>query len=234
MDLIGIGEIQVKHSTRVRSIKLAIKPFEGITLTLPPYVNKSEVVNFLQKKQAWIQKSYQKIKRIEANFTIFCEDKPFHTRHHQLCLKKYYGKSLRSVIKNNTIYIFYPEQARVEDPRIQTYIRNIIIEAWRLESKAFLPGRVEELAQKHGFDYNKLNIRNNRSRWGSCSHTNNISLNLQLMRLPEALCDYVILHELCHTLHKNHSKAFWNTLEKVCYNAKLKDKRLNDYLLTYW
>jgi predicted metal-dependent hydrolase len=234
MDLVGIGEITVKHSKTARSLKLAIKPFEGITLTLPPYVNKSDVVKFLENKQAWIQKSYQKIRKIESSFTIFNENEPFHTKYHQLQLKEYEGKSLRSIIKNNFIYIFYPKHANAEDPKIQSYIRKIIIEAWRLEAKAYLPKRVKELAEIYGFNYNKLNIRNNRSRWGSCSHTNNISLNVQLMRLPGELCDYVILHELCHTIHKNHSHLFWDTLDKVCNNAKIKDKKLNKYLLSYW
>jgi len=73
--------------------------------------------------------------------------------------------------------------------------------------------RLKELARQHGFSYRRAGIRNQRSRWGSCSSRNNISLNIHLLKLPQHLQDYVILHELTHTEHKNHSKAFWARLD---------------------
>lgn len=82
------------------------------------------------------------------------------------------------------------------------------IEALRAAAKATLPHRVEELATQHGLKYGKVSIRASRSKWGSCSATCNISLSLFLMILPEHLRDYVILHELAHTVHHNHSPRF--------------------------
>jgi predicted metal-dependent hydrolase len=75
--------------------------------------------------------------------------------------------------------------------------------------------RLEELAKQHGFTYRCARIRNQKTRWGSCSSLNNINLNIGLIKLPEHLQDYVILHELVHTVHKNHSKAFWAKLDEV-------------------
>ena len=72
-------------------------------------------------------------------------------------------------------------------------------------------------------------IKNNKTRWGSCSHRNNINLSLHLMRLPEHLIDYIIAHELVHTVHKNHSNKFWKDLENVFPGAKAADRELKDY-----
>ncbi len=116
-----------------------------------------------------------------------------------------------------------------ENTGFQEYIRKGIIEALRNEAKNYLPERTDILAQKFGFKYEKVSVRNAKTRWGSCSGKNNISLNIHLMRLPEYLSDYVILHELCHTIEKNHGKKFWTLLDKVTGNAKRLDKELNNY-----
>ena len=90
--------------------------------------------------------------------------------------------------------------------------------------------RLEELSKRHGFSYNKVSIRNQRTRWGSCSPKNNISLNMKLVRLPSELIDYVILHELVHTRIRNHSRAFWAELDRYVGNAK----EMSSQLKTYW
>ncbi|MDD5094711.1 MAG: SprT family zinc-dependent metalloprotease [Dehalococcoidia bacterium] len=95
-----------------------------------------------------------------------------------------------------------------------------------------LIGRLQDLAKKHGFTYNKVSIRNQRTRWGSCSTKNNISLNMKLAALPDDLMDYVILHELVHTRVKNHSKAFWEELDRHVGNAKQKSASLRGYRLS--
>jgi predicted metal-dependent hydrolase len=82
-------------------------------------------------------------------------------------------------------------------------------------AKIYLPLRVSELAEKHHFHYTSVTCRHQQTRWGSCSYRNSINLNIELMRLPERLIDYIILHELTHTVHKHHQKAFWTHLEKV-------------------
>jgi hypothetical protein len=89
------------------------------------------------------------------------------------------------------------------------------VERLRREAKAYLPRRVNELAYMYGFNFKGLKIQSSKTRWGSCSGTNNINLSLYLMRVPEHLQDYVILHELCHTVHHNHSHEFWALLDKV-------------------
>ena len=105
------------------------------------------------------------------------------------------------------------------------------VEELRRQAKAFLPGRLRELADLHGFQYNTLRIKHNSSNWGSCSSKGNINLNLNLMRVPQDLQDYVMLHELCHLKYLNHSPQFHALLESVCPGHREKGRRLKEYKL---
>ncbi len=89
--------------------------------------------------------------------------------------------------------------------------------------------RLDLLAKKYGFTYNRVSIRNQKTRWGSCSVKNNISLNMKLVRLPEELMDYVILHELAHTRVKNHSSLFWKEMDKLVGDGRRLRRRLKNY-----
>ncbi len=101
----------------------------------------------------------------------------------------------------------------------------------RKQAKAYLPGRLAELAAQHGFSYNQVRIKHNVSNWGSCSVKKNINLNLNLMRLPAELRDYVMLHELCHLKYMNHGKEFHALMESICPNHKALRRQLRDYKL---
>lgn len=89
--------------------------------------------------------------------------------------------------------------------------------------------RLNELAEKYGFKYNRVFIKNQKTVWGSCSNKNNINLNMKLIYLPVELMDYVILHELVHTRIKNHSPAFWAELDRLVGDAKEKSALLKEY-----
>ncbi|MFC2041398.1 M48 family metallopeptidase [Chloroflexota bacterium] len=97
------------------------------------------------------------------------------------------------------------------------------------KAKAVLTRRLQKLAKGNGFSYNRVFIRNQQTRWGSCSSKNDISLNMKLIKLPDELIDYVILHELVHTRKKNHSKAFWAELDKLVGNGKRLSTKLKSY-----
>jgi predicted metal-dependent hydrolase len=94
------------------------------------------------------------------------------------------------------------------------------------EEKSRIIKRVEYLANKYGFTYGKLTFRTMKTRWGSCTAQNNISLNLGLIALPIELRDYIILHELVHTKIKNHSKEFWAELGNFIHNPKSLGRKL--------
>lgn len=89
------------------------------------------------------------------------------------------------------------------------------VERLRAEAKATLPPRLEMLARRFGLRYGKVTVRAARSKWGSCSWRNDISLSLYLMTLPEHLRDYVMIHELCHTVHHDHSPRFHALVDRL-------------------
>lgn len=96
------------------------------------------------------------------------------------------------------------------------------VEMMRRKAKKQLPPRLEELAARYGFTYNKVTIKHNATNWGSCSSKANINLNLKIVGLPAALQDYVLLHELCHLPHQDHGHAFHLLLEHVLTDNILK------------
>ena len=105
------------------------------------------------------------------------------------------------------------------------------VERLRIQAKAALPPRLAELAALHGFTYNNVRIKHNVSNWGSCSELGNINLNLNLMRVPEHLQDYVMLHELCHLRYMNHGPEFHALLEEVCPDHRALARELKGYKL---
>lgn len=104
------------------------------------------------------------------------------------------------------------------------------IEELRRAAKAELPRRVAELAQLHGLRCGRVTIRASRTKWGSCTGDNNLSLSLFLMTLPVHLRDFVLLHELCHTVHHNHSPHFHALLDRLTGGKeKLLSRELRSY-----
>jgi len=101
----------------------------------------------------------------------------------------------------------------------------------RNNAEEILRERLDHLARKHGFPCNRVSIRNQKKRWGSCSADNNISINEKLARLPDRLIDFVLLHELVHTRVKNHAKEFWLELGKYVDNVEVLRRELRQYRL---
>lgn len=98
----------------------------------------------------------------------------------------------------------------------QKPLRDVLAEVLREEAKILLPQKLSYFAGQYGFKFRKVTIKHNSSNWGSCSRAGNINLNLNLIRLPEPLCDYVLLHELCHLKEPNHGPHFHALLERLC------------------
>lgn len=98
----------------------------------------------------------------------------------------------------------------------QKALRDVLVEVLREEAKILLPQKLLYFSDQYGFHFHKVTIKHNSSNWGSCSRAGNINLNLNLIRLPEPLCDYVLLHELCHLKEPNHGPRFHALLERLC------------------
>lgn len=101
-------------------------------------------------------------------------------------------------------------------PELDRLLRQALVELLRTEAKLILPKRLAFFASRFGFSFGRVTVKHNSSNWGSCSARGNINLNLNLVRLPEPLCDYVLLHELCHLRYPDHGPAFHCLLEKLC------------------
>ncbi len=97
------------------------------------------------------------------------------------------------------------------------------------KAREYLPYRLEYFAKLYGYSYNKCRLSHANTRWGSCSSNRTISLNIGLMKVPEILRDYVILHELAHLNHMDHSKAFWAEVGLHDKNYKIHEKKLKNF-----
>ena len=140
-----------------------------------------------------------------------------------LKLAKKYVKLKISWIKKSL------KKIKIDEQRHELINKNNNLD--KKKSREKLITRLDFLAKKHNFTYNRIFIRNQKTRWGSCSNKNNINLNIKLAKLPDELMDYVILHELVHTIVRNHSPKFWNELEKYVKNSKIIDSKLKEFNL---
>ena len=116
----------------------------------------------------------------------------------------------------------------LKDPneqRARDYKKKILMK----KAKDYLPYRLEYYAKLYGYSYDKCRLSHANTRWGSCSSNRTISLNIGLMNLPEVLRDYVILHELAHLHHMDHSKAFWSEVAEHDRSFKIHEKRLKHF-----
>lgn len=117
------------------------------------------------------------------------------------------------------------EKLPVKDPREQKsrdYQKKVLTK----KARDYLPYRLEYYAKLYGYSYGKCRLSHANTRWGSCSSNKTISLNIGLMKLPEELRDYVILHELAHLNHMDHSKDFWAEVGRHDKNYKVHEKKL--------
>jgi predicted metal-dependent hydrolase len=222
----NLGNVTFSQSARSRSIRLRVKPDQTVLVSYPAYVTFKEAMRFTEQHAEWVTRQKEKNEHRQPKFS---EDTPFKTRSYTIYFKKHPGKfSLKQTKKQ--IIILYPEQSDLNDPEIIGKIKKVLTAVYRLEAKEYLPARLAELAAAIGFQYGNITIRNNTSNWGSCSGRNNISLNLHLMKMPDHLIDYILLHELAHTRVKNHGPKFWELLDSLTGNqAKKLSKEVKKY-----
>ena len=219
------GTIIVARNARARRIVLRACP-DGIRITVPVYATKSDieraldecVPKLLQKRPQGTGSVIDKAFRIESDNFTFCIEE--HAA--DVFQLRYSGKAAILLCPTGTCY---------SDKKMQEWLRKAITTALTRRAKELLPPRLKLLAAEKGFVYNSCTVRNVHSRWGSCNAKKNISLSIYLAMLPNELIDYVLLHELCHTVEMNHGDRFWALMDKVTAPAKAKDlrKKLKGY-----
>ncbi len=202
-----IGNVTFSKNRRSKNIKLSVKPDKSVLVSYPFYISSKEALAFVNKHEEWIIRQQNRMEQRKTK--IETRDELLTWTHRITFLQ---GETNRVMKRGEQVQVIVPD---FEDENSKAFIENVITEIYRTEAKMHLPRRLKTLAAQHGFSFNKVTIRDNRRNWGSCSSGNNISLNLQMMKLPEELIDYILLHELVHTEVKNHGPRFWQRLDEV-------------------
>ena len=173
----GVGNIILQKKSIAKYLGIRIKPFEGIFVTVPKRVSYKEAEEFVRSRERWIIKHLPRIQNIENAQEIFDENTRFQTKEHKLVIQKSMIDETIISVNESKIIIEYPWLEDIKSDKIQSKIKDAIILTLRIEAKKHIPRRVEELAYLYGFNYNKVTVKNLKSRWGSCSARNNIIVN---------------------------------------------------------
>lgn len=208
------GEISLRRNRHSRSIRLKLDARGALSITLPLRAPLFLARQLLDDSRDNIRQS---LRQISQSKTTYQEGDTI-GKSHRLRIQRHASRECSHRLSGTELVIYAPYEA--PDDVVQLAIHEGVAKALRTQAKAYLPHRIETLAGRHGFSYERLRYSSAGTRWGSCSSQGTISLNIWLMQLPFELIDYVILHELCHTRHMNHGDDFWGLLGEYCPNYK--------------
>jgi hypothetical protein len=197
-------------------MRLQISRGINLELILPRGYELSDAERFIMQKAGWISKHLRPKEEEDEKFLLFGREikiiqvYELFTRQHKLSFEK------------NVLTIISPEGSSVNLNKLYNiWLRNF--------AKRYLPERVYKLADKYNFKVNNISVRNQKTRWGSCSARGNLSFNFNLVQYKKEIIDYVIVHELCHLKEMNHSIKFWLLVEKICPDYKAFRKELKKH-----
>lgn len=203
------GAITVRRSKLSRHIKLKVDQRGNVSISMPPRAPLFLAKTLLAESRPQIRKH---LAVAQSNQAILQHGDVI-GKTHKLSLVR--GDDFTSRLSGTELHVTTPHGADIASPQVQQFIKQAALKALRTQSKAYLSRRLATLAQSHGFRYSAVRFSNAGTRWGSCSSSGTISLNIWLMQLPFELIDYVIIHELSHTEHMNHSPRFWALVESI-------------------
>lgn len=221
-----IGRVTYRKNSRARRITIKLTLHGEVRVTLPYLTPLKVAEHYLLTNREWIAK-----KKAELNPKTTSKTYLLVTRYHLIEPEAAPVSKPRIKIHGNRVKLQLPDDTFNMPDKKEEAVRDTRERILKMEAATILPQRVAHLATQHGFTYSKLTIRKAKTRWGSCSVKNSINLSYYLILLPDHLIDYVILHELCHTLEKNHGPKFWELLQKHCGG---KAKELSAELKKYY
>ncbi len=220
-----LGAVTVKRDRRAKYFR--IRPTAlGYQITVPYHATKKQIEKVLLENSEKI-----KGKKWDLNkATLITEEQPLKTSIFDVVVKKSKRENFYSQLFEDKLKIEYPENRNIEEEEIQRGFWRIIEHFFIQKAKIILPSMTEKLAREWDFQYNLVKIQRSKTRWGSCNSKGNINLSCYLMLVPQHLQEYVVLHELCHTIEMNHSAKFWNLMNKVTDNrSDLLKRELKKY-----
>ncbi len=215
-------EWRLRVSPRARYARLLIKPFGGLEVVIPPRFPRREIPTLVARHADWARRQLERQLRLRQSIRL----------PQQLSLA--FDNSTTPVVYASQPLVFNydlfadasPERIVVEADTRDGQIREL--RDWiRQRARRLLPPLLERLACDIGLDYARVTIRSQKTRWGSCSARGHISLNDQLLFLPTKTVEYLMIHELCHTRHLNHSRAYWLLVESICPEYREHERLLN-------
>jgi predicted metal-dependent hydrolase len=230
---IAMGDRDIPYSVRISSrakrVRLEISGAAGLLVVIPKRFSLADVPNVLKGKSRWI---LQKLDYFGSRCDSECarplgdgDTVPY--RGSSLALDICIRPDGRPVVRRDEGVL------RVVASDCSPFAIRTIVENWyRREARRAITRRVDSLADAFGLSYNKIYIRNQRTRWGSCSTRGNLNFNWRLVTMPPVVMDYVIIHELSHLEQPNHSRHFWQLVESRCpsyrdHKSWLKEKSLS-------
>lgn len=199
----------VINSKRAKYIRIKLSNIGELSVVLPKRASIHHAHEFLQTKAQWIEKHLENITPASANTLPENIDLKLLGENWIIDYRNSDNERIELLEKpNSRIEIV----GNIEDIALVKKVINL----WcKKKAKQVFSEMLEELAELHGFHYNRLSIRSQKTRWGSCSANKNINLNSKLLLMSEGVVRYVMIHELCHTIEMNHSSRFWH-LVKDC------------------
>ncbi len=207
-----LGDIKVRISTRAVHIRLQVSKGTVIA-TLPSGVSINRLLDFIQLNKEKLRASLAKypVQPLITEATVL-ETASF--KLHVFCTDR---ENFYMRLEQKVLNIACPAETDFTDSRVQTLLKEWIEKALRHEAVRLLPKRLQELASLNHFTFSSVKINKSGTHWGSCTARKSINLSLSLMILPWHLIDYVLLHELCHTVEMNHGPRFWKLLDSVTH-----------------
>lgn len=216
------GKITIRRSARASQVRIRVAPDGTLRASLPLYAPLFLVKRLLKNSRDELRTIIE-----EHQPNVVFTDGMLIGKSHTLIIRPS-STSLSVSRHGQQIIAHIPVGMTLEDAAVVYKIREIMLIALRREAKSYLPKRLQFLATKYNFTYQKVRFSHASGRWGSCSSSGTISLNIALMKLPFELIDYVLIHELSHTKQMNHSADFWELVAIGDPNYKVHKRTLKN------
>jgi predicted metal-dependent hydrolase len=218
----------VKISKRAKYARLRMSPHEGLVVVVPKGFDKKLVAEIVAGKEEWIRKVQKGFEaRRAASLTL-----PDGWFPDSIELSAA-GESWSVCYRTGESDTVRARQSGLGQLQLSGAVHDHVqcheaLEGWlRIRAKATLAPLLEALASSHGFSFAKVSFRRQKSRWGSCSSRGTVSLNVKLLFLPLPLVRYIMIHELCHTVHMNHSRKFWELVSRYDPDYLVHDREMS-------
>lgn len=211
--------LELVRNPRARRYVLRLGHDGVVRVTVPRGGSAGEARKMAQHHHDWLDTQLQKRKNESGREEVWCHGTGIRFRGEVVRLEVEDGDAIRLVR--------FADQSFATDLAITNLRPAVERQLWKI-ARAELPPRVRELAAQHAIPTGTVSVRNQRSRWGSCSRNGAISLNWRLVQMPAAIRDYIILHELAHVRVPNHSARYWRCVAQLCPDYRAAEAWLKD------